>query len=531
MTDKLGQHELNTVILGNCLEVLRGMPDNSVNSVITDPPYGLSKEPDMVEVLTHWLNGDDYEHQGGGFMGRDWDSFVPGPAIWREVYRVMKPGGCLMAFGGTRTVDLLSVAIRLAGFEKFDQCVWLHGQGFAKGCDISKKLDELAGVEREVVGEKVSPDGIPYSKRKKTFQTNGSHEGWQRPSDYKPRVDITAPATEAAKLWDGYKSGLKPAHEVILCFWKPREGTYAENALAHGVAGLWIDGARIATGENLRGGQYSGIERTNGGANGVCYGEHRNLKPEDYKQPSGRYPANVLISHSDRCVKKGMRKVKGITGGKAARNPSATFPGAEKIPYFDHADSDGLETVEDWKCVEDCPIRLLDQQAGVRKSGDLKKGHRQGKSAMNGGGGKIWRDYGGDTGSASRFFYSPKAPGREKWFYCQICDDCYPYKERDDHAHDKPKGKRKHQIAHPTVKPLKITNHLFGVLEYLCRLTKTPTGGIVLDPFAGSGTTGLAALENGRDFILIENDPIYHKIATKRLKQAMEQPRQLELLK
>jgi len=101
---------INTVIHGDCLEVLREMPDNSIDSVVTDPPYGLSKEPDIEEVLTKWLAGEDYVHRGGGFMGKSWDSFVPGPSIWREVYRVLKPGGHALVFAGTRTQDLMTIS-------------------------------------------------------------------------------------------------------------------------------------------------------------------------------------------------------------------------------------------------------------------------------------------------------------------------------------------------------------------------------------------------------------------------------------
>ena len=120
---------INQVIHGDCLEVLRTMPDNSVDAVVTDPPYGLSREPDIEEVLRHWLAGDDYKHRGGGFMGKEWDSFVPGPAVWREVCRVVKPGGHILCFAGTRTVDLMGISLRLGGFEIRDCLQWLYGSG------------------------------------------------------------------------------------------------------------------------------------------------------------------------------------------------------------------------------------------------------------------------------------------------------------------------------------------------------------------------------------------------------------------
>ena len=116
-----------TLHVGDCTEVLQTLPDESIDAIVCDPPYGLSREPDVAEVLTHWLAGDDYEHRGGGFMGKSWDSFVPGPAVWRECLRVLKPGGHLVAFGGTRTFDLQTIALRMAGFEIRDVLSWLYG--------------------------------------------------------------------------------------------------------------------------------------------------------------------------------------------------------------------------------------------------------------------------------------------------------------------------------------------------------------------------------------------------------------------
>lgn len=176
---------------GDCLEVLKTLPDNSIDSCVTDPPYGLSREPDIVEVLTKWLDGEDYHHRGGGFMGKTWDSFVPGPSIWREVYRVLKPGAHLLCFAGTRTQDLMTVSLRLAGFEIRDVIEWLYFSGFPKSLDVGKAFDKRAGVEREVIGRKVYADGKP-----RTMGVNAKHEGWKRPwMDEDPQRNemITAP--------------------------------------------------------------------------------------------------------------------------------------------------------------------------------------------------------------------------------------------------------------------------------------------------------------------------------------------------
>jgi len=118
--------KIERIYLGDALDVLKTMEDNSVDSVVTDPPYGLSKEPDINEVLTKWLAGEEYDHGHGGFMGKSWDSFVPHPDIWREVYRVLKPGGHALVFAGTRTQDLMTISLRLAGFEVRDVIEWLY---------------------------------------------------------------------------------------------------------------------------------------------------------------------------------------------------------------------------------------------------------------------------------------------------------------------------------------------------------------------------------------------------------------------
>jgi len=177
--DENGAMERNQIIQGDCLEVLKGIADNSFTAVVTDPPYGLSQQPDMREVLKHWLAGDDYEHRGGGFMGKEWDSFVPGPKIWTEIMRVLKPGGHILSFFGTRTYDIGVTAMRLAGAEVRDKIdyyceledykSWVHGQGFPKSLNISKALEKSGHSE------------------------------------------------EAVKFV-GYGSSLKPAHEPIACF-------------------------------------------------------------------------------------------------------------------------------------------------------------------------------------------------------------------------------------------------------------------------------------------------------------------------
>jgi len=184
----------NQLLFGDSFEVLKRIPSNTVTAVVTDPPYGLSAQPDMKEVLKHWLAGDDYQHTSSGFMGKEWDSFVPGPKIWEEVMRVLKPGGHIFSFSGTRTYDLMVTAMRIAGAEVRDKIdyycqqtaalAWVHGQGFPKSLDISKAIDKSVGAERNADDT------------------------------------LTAPATDEAKKWEGYGTALKPAHEPVAVFTK-----------------------------------------------------------------------------------------------------------------------------------------------------------------------------------------------------------------------------------------------------------------------------------------------------------------------
>lgn len=270
------------------LDCLLGMrtclADNSIDAVVTDPPYGLSKEPDMMEVMKHWMNGDDYVHTGGGFMGKTWDSFVPGPAIWKEVFRVLKPGGHLLAFFGSRTYDLGTLAIRLAGFEIRDQIMWVYGSGFPKSLDVSKAIDKAAGVERQVIksvkgGTKISNKGSGLK-----------HDCYGVGGDKKPpgsTYNVTAPTTDEAKQWSGWGTALKPAHEPICVARKPLSGTVAENVLTHSTGALNIDGCRI-----------EGRERTDYGLNSSSRSQGSTYstpsQSADFDSSKGRWPANFV---------------------------------------------------------------------------------------------------------------------------------------------------------------------------------------------------------------------------------------------
>src|SRR5690625_3484504 len=221
------------------------MEDSSVDSVVTDPPYGLSKEPDINEVLTKWLAGEEYDHKHGGFMGKSWDSFVPPPSLWREVFRVLKPGGHALVFAGTRTQDLMTISLRLAGFEVRDVIEWLYFSGFPKSHNVGKAFDRRAGAERDVVG--MSPY---YSEGRNVDNFGVAGEGTTGQRDR----SITAPATDLAQKWDGWGTALKPAHEPIIVVRKPlidadtgRKLTVADCVEKYGTGAINIDASRIAT--------------------------------------------------------------------------------------------------------------------------------------------------------------------------------------------------------------------------------------------------------------------------------------------
>lgn len=231
------------VINMECLIGMRMMlADNSIDAVVTDPPYGLSKQPDMNEVLRHWLNGDDYVHTGGGFMGKTWDSFVPGPSVWKEVFRVLKPGGHLLAFFGTRTYDLGTLAIRLAGFEIRDQIDWVYGSGFPKSLDVSKATGD--------------------------------------------------------EQWEGWGTALKPAHEPICVARKPLVGTVAENILQFGTGGMNIDDCRVAAPDGVP----VFNKRNEISDNAFGDGLNSSNRTGAVDTTTGRFPANFIHDGSDEVV-------------------------------------------------------------------------------------------------------------------------------------------------------------------------------------------------------------------------------------
>ena len=528
--------QLNKIYQGDCIEVMKTMPDNSVDTIITDPPYGI------------------------GFMGKEWDNFKPskineamardkrphtkiasqrrsntagtydfspkglnGFQEWmtevaKELLRVTKPGGTMMIFGGTRTYHRMACAIEDAGWVIKDCIMWLYGSGFPKATDISKQIDRKGGRPTliyevaKALKEAREKRGITKSQADKIFcggttlysWYEGRPKGIQLPtSEYMKKiaaewkelekyvgltmeaereiighqktnltvmqnigkenisgdVNITKAETPEAKLWNGWKShGLKPAYEPIIVAVKPNEGTYANNAMKWGVSGLNIDGGRIEHNEPIK-----KTKRTIKGHGTALHfntkegGKNWKLGDMATPSPKGRFPANIILDEE--------------------------------------------------------AAKMLDEQSGEIKSGARKETINKPEN-WNAVGIKFEKSFpcNASKGGASRFFYAAKASKSERNLGCEGLEEKKVSDGREKEADNAyQRGKTLRTNTHPTVKPLKL-------MEYLCTLTKTPTGGIVLDPFAGSGTTCLAAKKTGRDFIGIEKEEEYVKIAEARIR-------------
>jgi len=386
---------------GDCLEQMKQLPDNSVDSIVTDPPYGIS------------------------FMAKKWDYDVPKVEVWKEAMRVLKPGGHALIACGTRTQHRMVVNIEDAGFEIRDVVSWIYGSGFPKSLNIGKAIDKAAGAEREVVGT----EKTPYTAKRTSM--NVSQMNTVDDEGYRVKV-ITAPATPEAQQWDGWGTALKPACEFFTLCRKPlSEKTVAANVLKWGTGGINIDGCRVEVDPVVDATQLRTLTRN---VREVSDGWGMSTVSGDAPQvvrSEGRFPANLIHDGSQ-----------------------------QVLELFPETKARGNKS----ECMSD---RKADIYEYGSKSGEC------GSSAN--------KDPVGFVGSAARFFYCPKASK----------------KDRDEGNN------------HPTVKPT-------ALMQYLCRLI-TPTGGVVLDPYMGSGSTGKAAVKEGFSFVGCELDEDYYKIATARI--------------
>lgn len=513
--------------LGDCLEVLRELPADSVDAVVTDPPYGLEfmgREWDRFRVDdpgTARFRGERAAKGAGGAEVQPDDEGRPAriafggkrPTTWRctgcgkrdafrndhdcdtrarwvrelidpyaappamlafeewarawaiEALRVAKPGAHLLAFGGTRTFHRLTCGIEDAGWEIRDSVLhphelgpllaWMHGSGFPKSLDVAGAVDRATASPERLAWLDADPD---------------------------ERGDEPAPADPRVAEWAGWGTGLKPGWEPIVVARKPLAGTVAATVLEHGAGALNIDGCRVGGGGGTAGagrGDRPGV-LLRGSVDGALNG------PGVPVPGLGRWPANVTLRHLDGCVQVGETSIEGDSReGGQGRRPGGCFGAGGSAANGDPAPNGplyGAETVPVFDCAPGCPVRLLDEQAGNRGGGF---GTNTGRPAG------VYGDYAGldggvvgygDAGGPSRFFYTSKASTAE----------------RD--------GSR-----HPTVKPR-------DLMRWLVRLV-TPAGGVVLDPFAGSGTTGLAARDEGRRAVLVERDEGYARDVAHRLRQ------------
>lgn len=365
----------------DCIETMKAMPENCVDSIVTDPPYEL------------------------GFMGKSWDAsgIAFNVEVWQEALRVLKPGGFLLAFSGSRTYHRMAVAIEDAGFEIRDQIMWVYGSGFPKSHDVSKAIDKAAGAEREVIGE---------TRKDAQSESTGRYGAWG------DGITPTAPSTDEAKQWQGWGTALKPAHEPIVVARKPLIGTVAENVLTFGTGGLNIDASRIGSEGGTR---LDVIENDKS-----LFSPGTNELKRGYGQQIpglGRWPANFIHDGSD-----------------------------EVVEFL---------------------------------------------------------------GEPSRFFYCAKASKRDR----NEGLDGFPIVKAgsmsgEETRPDRPTNHPMRQNHHPTVKPT-------DLMRYLCRLVTQP-GGLILDPFMGSGSTGKAAVLEGFSFIGIEQSAEYVEIANARIKFAKD---------
>ena len=539
------------VINGDNIELLKNYADNYFDAVVTDPPYGLGKEPNAQELMKDWVEKGYHEISGKGFMGKEWDAFIPQPIFWKEVFRVLKPGGHLLAFYGTRTYDWGVMAMRFAGFEVRDCIQWLYGSGFPKSHNIGKAIDKMQGNEREVVG-------IKENKVNMNATNEGDKSFYESAWQNKEYIDL--PITKGNSEWEGWGTALKPANEPIVLARKPLEKglSIAENILKWGVGGINIDASRIGFNEydkgdyiNKRLGYKNGFEhkQLNGKDESSVLGklDYNEGKETKIFDNQGRFPANIILTHHEDCECKGTKKVKSDGHHSYKRNGGDFINGIptqadEGNKYAEN----GQEEIEDWDCHEDCPIRILDEQSGDRSStriGNDNMGKKNSKM-FGGSNNKIeertseYRDKGG----ASRFFYVAKASKAERnkgldgfeekekpdnYIMPKLtCSECGSKRVDSSnslvcgcngktHYEEQNSLESKNNLAggnknfHPTVKPIKL-------MQYLVKMI-TPPNGIVLDPFCGSGTTGVACKLDGFHFVGLEQDTEYAKIAEARI--------------
>jgi site-specific DNA-methyltransferase (adenine-specific) len=446
------------LMLGDCIDSMGQLEENSIDSIVTDPPYHLKSIVKRFgkEGSAPAQFGTDgaYSRHSTGFMGKEWDGgeIAQDPRTWEAALRVAKPGAYLLAFGGTRTFHRMMCAIEDAGWEIRDTIMWVYGSGFPKSHNVGLAMDKKAGAERKVIGS-----------RHRNVKPFDDENGWND-NNTTGDFDYTAPATEYAKKWEGWGTALKPAWEPIVVARKPLIGSVIDNVLEYSTGAINIDASRIP-GEPV---PINKLEEWSG------FGQKEKPKYEQEINNKGRWPANII--------------------------------------------HDGSEEV----------LELFPAPAGafapVKRGMSGKSNGIYGDFEQKGDDGATFR---GDSGSAARFFYCAKASRGERDAGLEDMEEKLFSKSGGGQA-ALARGETEYQEGenisvglntvkrvknnHPTVKPL-------ALMRYLITLV-TPPNGTVLDCFLGSGSTGVAAVELGFDFIGMEKDEGYLKIADARIKHA-----------
>lgn len=449
------------ILIGDCVERMREMLADSVDAIVTDPPYHLTtgKKGGSGPASVNLESPYGRARVTTGFMGMEWDGgdVAMRPETWAEALRVAKPGAHLLAFGGTRTFHRITCAIEDAGWEIRDCIMWVYGSGFPKSLDVSKAIDKAAGVEREDKFEgsferHAGPTGNRKCDDCGKWLVSGSPCQCPRPQD--------EPQTESGKQWQGWGTALKPAWEPIIVARKPLVGTVAENVQLHGTGGINIDGCRIefASDDDKSHVQEAVWKATKNDTYGKFHDNGEVLSGKDSTPDLGRWPANLIHDGSEEVLERFPQTESGKpagfkTGGKL--NTYGTFAGGIPVTGF------------------------------------------------------------GDAGSAARFFYCAKASQQDRDEGLDCAErrggtEQFDSRWKDGTGEDRRPMRKNH---HPTVKPT-------DLMRYLCRLV-TPPGGLILDLFTGSGSTGKAARIEGFRFIGCEMNPDYAAIAEARIAGAL----------
>jgi len=416
--------------LGNCLDSLKGMPNNSVDSIVTDPPYGIS------------------------FMSKKWDYDVPSVEIWKECLRVLKPGGFLLSFSSTRTYHRMTINIEDAGFIIKDCIAYVYGSGFPKSHNVSCAIDKSFG----------------HPNRGRAIPTASTYQASDVDKENKLTSNAVAPyepITDEAKAWQGWGTALKPAYEPITVAQKPIKNTVANNVLTWGTGGINIDATRVPMSDEDYEKLSSGVERIRekGGTMGNSWKNSSDLSGANPVNPAGRWPANFIHDGSQEVLELFPDTKPSKSGGVSYNKDTQHLSGKKLQPRTGHDDNGG---------------------------------------------------------SAARFFYVPKASKRDKEEGLDDFEEKVGAKQFNEGMEGQIrsdgtviKEATKLRNPHPTIKPTEL-------MKYLCRLVTQP-GGIVLDPFMGSGSTGKAAILEGFRFIGCELDEEYLAIAEARIKHACNQ--------